>query len=60
VLAFIRATQPKEWIKHDASHAAAVRTIALLRERRTALIAASVTGKLDGQGVERHIAVVAN
>jgi type I restriction enzyme, S subunit len=49
-----------ETAKLDALRSATERTIALLKERRAALIAAAVTGKLDGQGVERHIAVVAN
>jgi type I restriction enzyme S subunit len=44
----------------DALRAATERTIALLKERRAALIAAAVTGKLDVQGAWRHIAVVAD
>ena len=60
VLAFLRATQPKEWVNRDARRSATERTIALLKERRAALIAAAVTGKLDVQGAERHIAVVAD
>jgi ABC-type nitrate/sulfonate/bicarbonate transport system substrate-binding protein len=46
VLAFMRATQANEWISRDAPHAAAERTIALLKERRTALIATAVTGRI--------------
>jgi len=45
VLAFIRETQPKEWAKLEALHGE--RTIALLKERRAALIAAAVTGQID-------------
>jgi type I restriction enzyme, S subunit len=37
----------KETAKLDALHKATERTIALLKERRAALIAAAVTGKLD-------------
>jgi type I restriction enzyme S subunit len=49
-----------ETAKLDALRAATERTIALLKERRAALIAAAVTGKLNVQGSERHIAVVAD
>ena len=49
-----------ETAKLDALRAATERTIALLKERRAALIAAAVTGKLDVQGAERHIDVVAD
>jgi type I restriction enzyme S subunit len=49
-----------ETAKLDALRSATERTIALLRERRTALIAAAVSGKLDVQGAGRHIAVVAD
>jgi type I restriction enzyme, S subunit len=49
-----------ETAKLDALHAATERTIALLKERRAALIAAAVTGKLDVQGAERHLDVVAD
>jgi type I restriction enzyme, S subunit len=49
-----------ETSKLDALRAATERTIALLKERRAALIAAAVTGKLDVQGAGRHIAVVAD
>jgi type I restriction enzyme, S subunit len=49
-----------ETSKLDVLRAATERTIALLRERRTALIAAAVTGKLDVQGAGHHIAVVAD
>ena len=45
-LDFIRETHPKEWAKLDALRAAAERTIGLLKERRAALIAAAVTGRL--------------
>jgi hypothetical protein len=45
VLAFIRATQPKEWGNRDARCMATELTIVLLKERRTALIAAAVTGR---------------
>ena len=44
----------------DALRAATERTIALLKERRAALIAAAVTGKLDVQGAECHLDVVAD
>jgi type I restriction enzyme S subunit len=37
----------KEAAKLDALRAAAERTIALLKERRAALISAAVTGKID-------------
>jgi type I restriction enzyme, S subunit len=46
--------------KLDALRATTERTIALLKERRAALIAAAVTGKLDVQGAERHLDVVAD
>jgi type I restriction enzyme, S subunit len=46
--------------KLDALRTSTERTIALLKERRAALIAAAVTGRLDVQGAERHIAVVAD
>ncbi|MBI3319370.1 MAG: hypothetical protein HYZ89_02120 [Candidatus Omnitrophica bacterium] len=49
-----------ETAKLDALRAATERTIALLKERRAALIAAAVTGRLDVQGAERHIAVAAD
>ena len=49
-----------ETAKLDALRSATERTIALLKERRAALIAAAVTGKLDVQGAGRHIAVVAD
>jgi type I restriction enzyme S subunit len=49
-----------ETAKLDALRAATERTIVLLKERRAALIAAAVTGKLDMQGAGRHIAVVAD
>jgi type I restriction enzyme S subunit len=49
-----------ETSKLDALRTATERTITLLKERRAALIAAAVTGRLDVQGAERHIAVVAD
>jgi type I restriction enzyme S subunit len=49
-----------ETAKLDALRSATERTIALLKERRAALIAAAVTGKLDVQGEERHLDVVAD
>ncbi len=49
-----------ETAKMDALCAATKRTIALLRERRAALIAVAVTGRLDVQGAERHLDVVAD
>jgi type I restriction enzyme, S subunit len=49
-----------ETTKLDALRAATERTIALLKERRAALIAAAVTGKLDVQEAERHLDVVAD
>jgi len=49
-----------ETAKLDALIAATEHTIALLKERRAALIAAAVTGKLDVQGAERHLDVVAD
>ena len=49
-----------ETTKLDALRTATERTIALLKERRAALIAEAVTGKLDVQGAERHIDVVAD
>ncbi len=52
VLAFIRETQPKEWAKLEALHGE--RTIALLKERRAALIAAAVTGKIDVRKHAQH------
>ena len=42
-----------ETAKLDATHAATERTIALLKERRAALIAAAVTGQID-VGSRRH------
>jgi type I restriction enzyme S subunit len=50
----------KETAKLDTLRAATARTIALLKERRAALIAAAVTGRLDVQGAERHLDVVAD
>jgi hypothetical protein len=49
-----------ETAKLDALRAATARTIALLKKRRAALIAAAVTGKLDVLGAERHLDVVAD
>jgi type I restriction enzyme, S subunit len=49
-----------ETLKLDALRAATERTIDLLRERRAALIAAAVTGRLDVQGAECHLDVVAD
>jgi type I restriction enzyme, S subunit len=49
-----------ETAKLDALRLATERTIALLKERRAALIAAAVTGKLDMQGAERDLDVVAD
>jgi len=46
-LDFIRETHSKKRAKLNALRAAAERTIALLKERRAALIAAAVTGKID-------------
>lgn len=43
-----------ESAKLDALKAATERTITLLRERRTALIAAAVTGKLNINGTDSH------
>ena len=40
-----------EWQKIDALSARARSAIALLRERRAALIAAAVTGKIDVRGL---------
>jgi hypothetical protein len=45
VLAFIRATQPKEWVNLDTRRTATERTIVLLKERRPATIAAAVIGR---------------
>jgi hypothetical protein len=44
VLAFIRATQPKEWVNQDTRRPAADHAILLLKEDPTALITAVVTG----------------
>ena len=44
-LAFIRATQPKEWVNRDARRQTEC-TIVLVKERRTVLIAAAVTGRI--------------
>jgi len=49
-----------ETAKLEALRAATERTIALLKERRAALIAAAVTGKLDVQGAGCHIDVAAD
>ncbi len=46
--------------KLDALRSATERTIALLKERRGALITAAVTGKIDVQGAGRHGSVVAD
>jgi hypothetical protein len=46
VLAFIRATQPKEWVNLDTRRTATERTIVLLKEHRTAIIAAAVIGRI--------------
>lgn len=48
-----------ETARLDALAAAAERTIALLKERRAALIAAAVTGQIDLQGAGQHKAVAA-
>jgi len=45
VLAFIRETQRKDWDKLEPLHGE--HTVALLTERRAALIAAAVTGQID-------------
>ena len=49
-----------ETAKLDALRGATERTVALLKERRAALIAAGVTGKLHVPGAGCHIAVVAD
>jgi type I restriction enzyme S subunit len=49
-----------ETAKLDALRSALERTIALLKERRAALIAAAVTGRLDVQGTERDRDVAAD
>ena len=49
-----------ETAKLDALRSATERTIALLKERRAAFIAAAVTGRLDVQRAGHHIAVVAD
>ena len=49
-----------ETAKLDALRVATERTIALLKERRVALIAGAMTGKLDVLGTERHLDVVAD
>jgi type I restriction enzyme S subunit len=46
--------------KMDALRTSTERTITLLKERRAALIAAAVTGRLDVLGAERHLDVVAD
>ena len=45
VMAFMRATQPKEWVNLDARRQTEC-TIVLVKERRTVLIAAAVTGRI--------------
>ena len=47
----VRAFGPAETAKFDALTAEAQRAIALLQERRTALISAAVTGQIDVRGV---------
>jgi len=47
VLAFIRETQPVERARREAPRTATERSIALLEERRAALISAAVTGQID-------------
>jgi type I restriction enzyme S subunit len=49
-----------ETAKLDALRAATERTVVLLKERRIALIAGAVTGRLDVQGSGRHINAVAD
>jgi type I restriction enzyme S subunit len=49
-----------ETAKLDALRSALERTIALLKERRAALIAAAETGRLDVQGTERDRDVAAD
>ena len=51
-LDFIRETQPQKWAKLDALRATAERTMALLNERRAALIAAAVTGRVKASASE--------
>jgi type I restriction enzyme S subunit len=47
----MRATQiAKETTKLDALRSATERTVALLKERRAAMIAAAVTGQIDVNG----------
>jgi type I restriction enzyme S subunit len=48
-----------ETAKLDAMRSATGRTIALLKERRAALIAAAVTGKIDVPGADRQVTAVA-
>jgi hypothetical protein len=45
VLAFIRATQPREWVNQDTRRTAADHVILLLKEDPTALITAVVTSR---------------
>lgn len=49
-----------ETAKLHALRSATERTTALLKERRAALIAAAVTGKIDAQGAGRRVELVAN
>jgi type I restriction enzyme S subunit len=48
-----------ETAKLDAMRSATGRTIALLKERRAALIAAAVTGEIDVPGADRQVTAVA-
>jgi len=48
-----------ETAKLDAMRSATGHTIALLKERRAALIAAAVTGKIDVSGADRQVTAVA-
>jgi hypothetical protein len=45
VLAFIRATQPREWVNQEAGRTATDHTILLHKERRTVHIASAVSDR---------------
>ena len=47
VLSFIRETHSMEWAKLEFLRAVSEKTIAMLKERRAALISTAVTGKID-------------
>ena len=53
LLGFVKESQPKEWQKYEKTYGDKAKSaIELMQERRTALISAAVTGKIDVRGWE--------